>query len=84
MTCVYSMRMARVNVYLPDELAARAREAGLNISGIAQEALRGALAAGETDRWLGRIAGLPRAEIPHEHVIGALDAAREEFGADRS
>jgi post-segregation antitoxin (ccd killing protein) len=76
--------MARVNVYLPDELADRARAAGLNISGIAQEALRGALARGETDRWLARIAALPRAEIPHERVIDALDAAREDFGADRS
>jgi post-segregation antitoxin (ccd killing protein) len=78
------MRIARVNVYLPDELADRARSAGLNISGIAQEALRGALARGETDRWLARLSGLPRADIAHERVIDALDAAREEFGADRS
>ncbi len=33
------MRMARVNVYLPDELAREARAAGLNISRVAQEAL---------------------------------------------
>lgn len=28
--------MARVNVYLPDELAARAREKGLNMSALAR------------------------------------------------
>lgn len=77
---VYNMRIARVNVYLPDELAARARAAGLNISGVAQEALRGALAAGETDRWLAGLEALPRAGVAHEHVIVALDAAREELG----
>jgi post-segregation antitoxin (ccd killing protein) len=78
------MRMARVNVYLPDELADRARAAGLNISGVTQEALRGALAPGRTDRWLERLEALPRTEIPHDRVIGALDAAREDFGAHTS
>ncbi|MGH2762439.1 MAG: type II toxin-antitoxin system CcdA family antitoxin [Thermoleophilaceae bacterium] len=73
--------MARVNVYLPDELAQRARAAGINISGVAQQALRGALAPGETDRWLDRLEALPAADIPHERAIAALDAAREEFGA---
>ena len=36
---VYPVCMARVNIYLPDDLARRAREADLNVSGIAQEAL---------------------------------------------
>jgi post-segregation antitoxin (ccd killing protein) len=80
-TCVYNVRMARINVYVPDELADQARAAGLNISGMTQEALRGALAPGATDRWLERLEALPRADIPHDHVIGALDAAREDFGA---
>ena len=37
------MRMARVNVYLPDELASGARDAGLNVSALTQEAVRQAL-----------------------------------------
>lgn len=78
------MRMARVNVYLPDELAQRARAAGLNISGVAQEALRGALMSKETDGWLDRLETLPRADIAHGRVIDAIDAAREEFGAGAS
>jgi post-segregation antitoxin (ccd killing protein) len=77
------MRIARVNVYLPDELAERARASGLNISGITQEALRGALASGETDRWLERLEALPAADVAHARVIDALDAAREELGAGR-
>lgn len=75
--------MARVNVYLPDELADRARAAGLNVSGLAQEALRRALAGGETDRWLDELERLPAADVRHEAVLDALDDAREELGARR-
>jgi post-segregation antitoxin (ccd killing protein) len=78
------MRMARVNVYLPDELAQRARAAGLNISGVAQEALLAALMRDETDSWLDRLEALPRADIAHGRVIEAIDAAREELGAGAS
>lgn len=35
---VYVMRMARVNITVPDEIAARARAAGLNVSGVATAA----------------------------------------------
>ena len=44
--------MARLNVYLPDGLARRAREAGLNVSVVAQEALESQLAARDTNAWL--------------------------------
>lgn len=37
--CVYSMRMTRVNITVPDDVAARAREAGLNVSRVATRAL---------------------------------------------
>jgi post-segregation antitoxin (ccd killing protein) len=77
------MRMARVNVYLPDALAQEARAAGLNISRVTQEALSGSLAHSETDRWLDRLEHLPRADIPHGSVIDALDEARAEF-SDRA
>ncbi|MDQ6774971.1 MAG: type II toxin-antitoxin system CcdA family antitoxin [Actinomycetota bacterium] len=72
--------MARVNVYLPDELARRARAAGLNISGVTQEALRSALTGNDTDQWLERLEALSHTEIAHEHVIAAIDEAREELG----
>jgi len=73
--------MARVNVYLPDELAERARAAGVNISGVTQGAIRSALAGIDTDLWLDRLERLPCKDVPHEHVIAALDEARDELGA---
>jgi post-segregation antitoxin (ccd killing protein) len=72
--------MARVNVYLPDELASEARDAGLNISGVAQDALRRALASGETEGWLDRLDAAPRVRIDHASVLRAIDEAREELG----
>ncbi len=36
---VYGMRMARVNVTIPDDVLARARAAGLNVSQVAARAL---------------------------------------------
>jgi post-segregation antitoxin (ccd killing protein) len=77
------MRMARVNVYLPDELAARARAAQLNVSALAQEALRTHFAREATDQWLERVRELPRHGVDHAQVIEALEAAREELGGDR-
>jgi post-segregation antitoxin (ccd killing protein) len=76
---VYTMRMARVNVYLPDDLAREAREAGLNISRVTQEALSSSLAHNETDRWLDRLEQGPRARVPHSSVMRALDEARAEL-----
>ncbi len=78
------MRMARVNVYLPDELAGQARAAGLNVSRVAQEAIGRALARTETDRWIDRLEVLPRAAIPHARVIAAIDEARDELGESAS
>jgi post-segregation antitoxin (ccd killing protein) len=72
--------MARVNVYLPDELAREARAAGLNISRVAQAALSSTLAHSETDRWLARLDRLPRADVAHRNVIQAIDEARAELG----
>ena len=76
--------MARVNVYLPDELAERARNAGVNVSAVTQDALRGALAVIDTDRWLDHLERLPGDEVPHGRVIEALDDARDDFGAGSS
>jgi post-segregation antitoxin (ccd killing protein) len=36
---VYTMRMARVNITIPDELHAQAKQAGLNVSQLAQSAV---------------------------------------------
>ncbi len=74
------MRMARVNVYLPDELARQAREAGLNVSKLTQEALRRALAVLRTDDWLDGLSRLRPTGVSHHEVQAAVDAARDELG----
>ncbi|MGL5858569.1 MAG: type II toxin-antitoxin system CcdA family antitoxin [Angustibacter sp.] len=72
--------MARVNVYVPDDLAEAARAARLNISAVTQEALGRALARRATDDWLARIPS-SRAAVGHQQALRALDEARAEFGA---
>lgn len=72
------MRMARVNVYLPDDLAAEARAAGLNVSSLTQDALRSALAAERLDGWLDEVTALRPLGISHRAVAFAVEAAKDE------
>lgn len=57
--------MARLNVHVQDDLIARARTAGLNVSALTQTAIAAKLERRGTDAWL---ADLPIRErtIPHE------------------
>lgn len=73
------MRMARVNVYLPDDLAAEARAAGLNVSNLTQQALRSALAASRVDKWLDGVTAVTPLGIGHDAVTKAMDAAKDEL-----
>lgn len=77
---VYHVCMARLNVYVPDELAERSRRAGLNVSALTQRAIAAALAGQETDDWLASLAGAP-SPASIADVLGALDTARDELGA---
>ncbi len=74
------MRMARVNVYLPDELAAAARAAGINVSNLTQEAIRQELARRGTDAWLDRLGDLRPTRVSHRAALEAVHAARDELG----
>lgn len=71
--------VARLNVYVPDELAEEARRAGLGVSAVAQEAIRRALAARSTDTWLARLRPAPPHLATHESALSALDAIRNEL-----
>jgi post-segregation antitoxin (ccd killing protein) len=73
------MRMARVNVYIPDELLREAREAKLNISSLTQEAITTKLKKHTTREWLDSLKDLPRLNISHEEVMKALDEGREDL-----
>ncbi len=71
--------MARVNVYLPDDLAAEAKQAGLNVSSLTQEALRGALAASQLDDWLDRVTRSRSLGIDRHAVAAAVAGAKDEI-----
>jgi len=73
------MRMARVNVYLPDDLADQAKDAGLNVSSLTQDAVRSALSAGQTDEWLNRVGMLSPTRIRHSAVISAVSEAKDDL-----
>ena len=81
-TSVYPMRMARVNIYLPNDLAEEAKAAGLNVSKITQEALRVELATHRVAAWLDGIARLPPTGVTHEQAMTALREARAELWGD--
>ena len=77
--CVYAMRMSRVNVYLPDELAAQAKRAGLNVSSLTQDAIRSALAADNVEAWLSKVSALTPTGVDHDEVLTALEGAKREL-----
>jgi post-segregation antitoxin (ccd killing protein) len=71
--------MARLNVYVPDELAERARSRGLNISALTQAAIAAELERTSMSTWLDSLPSVSEA-VDHDAAMAALDAAREEFG----
>lgn len=75
------MRMARVNVYISDELVEEVRAAGLNVSNVAQKALRRELAGRDAAAWLDRVRRLPAMAVTHDDALATIDAARAELGA---
>jgi len=75
----YTMRMARVNVYLPDDLAEQAKDAGLNVSSLTQDAVRSALSASQTEEWLKRVGTLSPTGIRHDAVMSAVSEAKDDL-----
>ncbi len=72
--------MPRVNIYLPDDLAEQAKLAGMNVSQVAQDALREQLRRQRMSDWVGRVSKRPPTGVSHNQVIGALHAVRENMG----
>ena len=77
------MRMARVNVYLPDELADAARAADLNISSLTQDGIRRELQQAGIADWVQAVLGLGSPRVNHAAVQKAVAAARDELGSAR-
>ena len=78
---VYDVCMARLNVYVPDDLAERARRAGLNISALTRAAILAELDHHATAAWLDALPH-PARPASHRAALTALDAARGDFGSD--
>jgi post-segregation antitoxin (ccd killing protein) len=74
--------MARLNVYVPDELAEAARSAELNVSAITQAAIRTALDANSIGSWLESLDSLEPVSVSGAKVARALDDARDELWGD--
>lgn len=58
--------MTRVNIYLPPDLAERARVAEINVSAVAQEALDDVLQRLSLSSWLAEVRDLPALRGPSE------------------
>jgi len=76
--------MARVNVYLPDDLADEIRLSGLNVSAVGQEAIRAALAARRPDARLKAAARFDTTGIPNERVRASLSEVRSELWGENA
>ena len=74
--------MARLNVYVPDELADAARSAELNVSAITQAAIRTALDANSIGSWLDSLDSLEPVSVSGAKAARALDDARDELWGD--
>ena len=74
------MRMVLVNLHLPDGLVEQARAADLDMSQLAQDAIRSALDARAVNEWLDDLASLPPADIDPAAVKEAVRSAKDEFG----
>lgn len=72
--------MAKLSVYVPDDLAEEARRSEINVSALTQDALRKELDRRNADSWWDEIMRLPDHGVTHEQAMEALDAARDEFG----
>jgi hypothetical protein len=74
--------MPKVSVYLPDELYREAKEHGLPISALAQQAVEAALRRASTDEWVARMRARPAPETPRPpfDISELMDEVRDEFG----
>lgn len=73
------MRMARVNVYLPDDLAAETKAAGLNVSHITQEALKRELQSERMAKWIAEVRILRPVDIDRQIVLDAIRGSKDDI-----
>lgn len=72
--------MPKISVYLPDELYRAARERGLSVSSLTQQAVQAALGTAETDRWIERVRSRPARVDRFVDTSALMGDVRDEFG----
>ncbi len=72
--------MVLVSLHLPDDLVEQARAADLDVSQLAQDAIRRALNARAVNEWLDDLASLPSLGIDPAVVKEAVRSAKDDFG----
>ncbi|MGA8426236.1 MAG: antitoxin [Candidatus Dormiibacterota bacterium] len=65
--------MARLNVYLPDELAEVIRPLDWNLSSLLQSAVRERLDRDRLDTWLSELEASPGGAAVHDQTLAALE-----------
>ncbi|MFM9135508.1 MAG: type II toxin-antitoxin system CcdA family antitoxin [bacterium] len=78
--------MARVNVYLPDELAERVKSADINVSALTQQALEAEFRRRSMGDWWEQVRALPplAGEVDSVQVVRAVRDDWEQHVADRT
>jgi post-segregation antitoxin (ccd killing protein) len=74
--------MVRLSIWVPDELAERARSAGLNVSTLAQAAIAAELESQATTTWLDNLADQRERRVTHAAAGTALDDGRAELSGE--
>lgn len=79
----YGGGMPKVSVYLPDELYQRARQRGLSLSAVTQQALVQALQSEANAEWVARARDRARrhADEPSVDMTALMGEVRADFGA---
>lgn len=75
---VYIVCIARLNVYLPDELAAAITPLGWNLSHVLQGAVREQLATIRLNAWLRELNPPAMTKAVHRQTLAALEATNQE------
>jgi post-segregation antitoxin (ccd killing protein) len=72
--------MPKVSIYLPDETYRRAKDRGLPLSALAQEAVENALRVSDRITWVTRVRDRTDRTSDLVDTAALLDEVRQEFG----
>jgi len=71
--------MPRLTVYVPEDLAEWARAADVNVSRLAQDALRAERRRRDHDAWLAGLERRPARRLASQRIVDAVSEVRDEL-----